>query len=130
MKAWCHMSVFTEVVAAARARAAALADGDAARLGELLHPDFRWTAHTGEQFDRRAYLESNTSGRTTWRQQDLGEPEVLTVAGTAVLRTVVTDTIDTVAGPEIFRMPMTQVWVLGDVGWQCLAGHAGPRLHP
>ena len=122
------MSVVADVLAAARARAAALAAGDASRLGDLLHPDFRWTAHTGEQFDRASYLESNTGGRTTWRQQDLGEPEVLAVAGTAVLRTVVTDTIETVTGPETFRMPLTQVWVLGDLGWQCLAGHAGPRL--
>ena len=81
-----------------------------------------------KQFDRASYLESNTGGRTTWRQQDLGEPEVLAVAGTAVLRTVVTDTIETVTGPETFRMPLTQVWVLDDLGWQCLAGHAGPRL--
>lgn len=125
-----RMSVSTDVLAAAEARAAALAAGDAVGLGELLHPDFRWTSHTGEQFDHASYLESNTGGGTTWRQQDLGEAEVLTVAGTAVLRTVVTDTIETGAGPETFRMPMTQVWVLGDAGWQCLAGHAGPRLSP
>ena len=30
--------------------------------------------------------------------------------------------------PETYRMPMTQFWVRTDLGWQCLAGHAGPRL--
>jgi hypothetical protein len=39
---------------------------------------------------------------------------------------------DEVAGDdsvaETFRMPMTQVWVRVEDGWQCLAGHAGPRL--
>ena len=41
-------------------RAAALAAGDASRLGRLLHENFGWTAHTGESFDRAACLESNT----------------------------------------------------------------------
>lgn len=50
------------------------------------------------------------------------------MAGAAVLRTTVTDVIDTRDGPQTFRMPMTQFWVSGDSGWQCLAGHAGPRL--
>jgi ketosteroid isomerase-like protein len=123
------VSAADSVLAAARARAAALAAGDVSRLAELLHPDFRWTSHTGEQFGRETYLASNTGGRTTWKQQELGEPEVLAVGSTAVLRTVVTDTIEANAGgTETFRMPMTQVWVLGDNGWQCLAGHAGPRL--
>lgn len=124
----CRVNATDEVLAAARARAAALAAGDAPKLTELLHEDFRWTSHTGKQFDRAAYIEANTRGRTTWLHQDLGEPEVLMGAGAAVLRTIVTDTIDTSEGQQTYRMPMTQVWVAGELGWQCLAGHAGPRL--
>lgn len=123
-----RVNAATDVLAAAQARAEALAAGDATTLTELLHADFRWTSHTGGDFDRAAYIEANTGGRTTWRRQDLGEPEVLVVAGAAVLRTVVTDIIATGSGPEAYRMPMTQFWVRDGSRWQCLAGHAGPRL--
>ena len=119
-----------QVLQAARARAAALGAGDASRLGELLHDDFRWTAHTGESFDRASYVESNTGGRTRWRGQDLGDAAVLVVGDAAVLRTVVTDTIERADGSETYRMPMTQFWVRAGSGWRCLAGHAGPRLTP
>jgi hypothetical protein len=121
-------SIASEVLAAARSRAAALAAGDPDRLRTLLHRDFRWSAHTGEQLDRDRYVESNTGGRTRWSAQHLGDPEVVVVGDTAVLRTVVTDVVDTDAGPRAFRMPMTQVWVRDGDGWRCLAGHAGPRL--
>lgn len=60
--------------------------------------------------------------------QELGEAEVVVAADTAVLRTVVTDTVERGDGVEVFRMPMTQVWVRSGGGWRCLAGHAGPRL--
>ena len=116
------------VLDAARERAAALVSADAARLEDLLHPEFRWTAHTGRHLDRAAYVEGNTGGATTWLSQDLGDPEVVVVDTTAVLRTTVTDTVERGDGPEVFVMPLTQVWVLGPTGWRCLAGHAGPRL--
>lgn len=122
------MSATDQVLEAALARAAALAAGDAAALTDLLHVDFRWTSHTGEGFDRAAYVDSNTGGRTAWRSQDLGDPDVAVVGDAAVLRTVVVDTIDTATGSETFRMPMTQFWVRSGPGWTCLAGHAGPRL--
>ena len=124
------MDARRQVLRAAQARAAALAAGDASRLDELLHEDFRWTAHTGESFDRASYLEANTGGRTNWRGQDLGDPEVVIVGDAAVLRTVVTDTIDRADDIETYRMPMTQCRVRADGGWRCLAGHAGPRLIP
>jgi hypothetical protein len=75
------MGAADDVIRAAEARAAALADGDPERLSKLLHEDFRWTSHLGESYGRQE-----------------------------------------------FRMPMTQVWVRADGRWQCLAGHAGPRL--
>ena len=123
------MDPHLQVLQAAQTRAAALAVGDASRLGELLHDDFRWTSHTGESFDRASYLESNAGGRTRWRSQDLGDAEVLVVGDAAVLRAVVTDTIDRADGTETYRMPMTQFWVRTGSGWRCLAGH-GPRLTP
>ena len=70
------MSAHLDVLAAARARAEALAAGDAVRLTELLHADFRWTSHRGDRFDRAGYVEANTGGRTIWRRQDLGERSV------------------------------------------------------
>lgn len=122
------MNAEQQVVEAAEARAAALAAGDAARLEALLHVDFSWTSHTGERFDRDAYVAANTGGTTVWRSQQLDDPALVVVGTTAVLHCVVTDEIHTADGPQVFRMPMTQVWVLAESGWTCLAGHAGPRL--
>ena len=42
----------SEVLAAAEARAVALAAGDADALRELHHQDLRWTTHRGEVLDR------------------------------------------------------------------------------
>ncbi|GEP40440.1 hypothetical protein NPS01_41030 [Nocardioides psychrotolerans] len=118
-----------EVIEAALARAAALAVGDAARLAALLHPDFRWTSHMGETYDRADYVRRNTEGHTVWRSQELVDPEVVVVGDTAVLRAEVTDVVlDDAGEPATFRMPMTQTWVREGGAWTCLAGHAGPRL--
>ncbi|HSK34501.1 MAG TPA: nuclear transport factor 2 family protein [Propionicimonas sp.] len=126
------MNIQQQVLAAARQRAAALAEHDQDRLRELLHPDLRWTSHTGERFDRDAYLRSNTGGSNRWSSQQLVDAEVVVHDETAVLRCLAVDTVDRGGGAEEFRMPMTQVWVRRDGGWVCLAGHAGPRLgeHP
>lgn len=119
-----------EVVAAAEDRATALADGDAVRLLRLLHPAFRWTSHTGQQFDRDEYVRANTGPGRRWSGQVLDDPEVIVVGDVAVLRCRVTDRVDSGWGTETFRMPMTQVWVRADARWTCLAGHAGPRESP
>jgi predicted kinase/ketosteroid isomerase-like protein len=123
------MNATLEVKAAAEDRARALAAGDAARLRELLHDDFAWTSHVGATFDRSEYIQRNTTGSSAWRSQRLTDVEVAVVGDAAVLRCEV---IDEVTGAdnvvETFRMPMTQVWVRVADGWQCLAGHAGPRL--
>ena len=122
------MSVASQVIQAAEARAAALADGDAARLSELLHEEFRWTTHVGERYDRTEYVRRNTEGQTVWRSQELLDPEVVVVDTTAVLHAEVQDVVTTRSGAsETFHMPMTQVWVRVGTGWRCLAGHAGPR---
>ena len=117
-----------EVIAAADDRARALGTGDAERLRELLHDQFRWTTHVGETFDRAEYIRRNTQGHTVWHSQVLGNPEVVVVGDAAVLRAEVTDEV---VSPDnavaTFHMPMTQVWVRVADGWQCLAGHAGPR---
>nr|WP_297419929.1 nuclear transport factor 2 family protein [uncultured Nocardioides sp.] len=123
------MDAAQEVIAAAEDRARALAAGDAGRLRELLHDDFAWTSHVGATFNRSEYIQRNTTGARAWRSQRLTDPEVVVLGDTAVLRCEV---VDEVAGAdsvvETFRMPMTQVWVRAADGWQCLAGHAGPRL--
>ena len=123
------MDASSQVIAAALARASALAAGDADRLTDLLHPDFRWTTHTGETLTRNQYVDRNTTGHTVWQSQDLADPVVDVVGDAAVLHAVVTDVVLTEAGEaEAFRMPVTQVWVRTDDRWTCLAGHAGPRL--
>jgi hypothetical protein len=118
-----------QVLAAARERASALADGDTERLTALLHPEFHWTSHVGETYDRTEYVRRNTQGHPVWRSQELATTEVDVVGQTAVLRADVTDVVLTELGePATFRMPMTQVWVRDRDRWLCLAGHAGPRL--
>ena len=117
-----------DVVACARRRAQALADADEAQLRALLHPDFAWISHRGQWFDLEGYVAANAGSPIRWHRQELHDPEVRVVGDTAVLRCRVTDTVDLGAGPEPFVMPMTQTWVRTLDGWQCLAGHAGPRL--
>jgi ketosteroid isomerase-like protein len=115
------------VLARVEARSAALADADPEALRALLHPDFRWTSHVGDSFDRESYIRSNTTGQTVWRAQTVLDPEILVVGDAAVLRCAVVDEVGAV-DVETFRMPMTQCWVRVDGEWMCLAGHAGPRL--
>ena len=123
------------VLDAATRRADALARGDAAALTSLLHERFRWTTHVGQTFDRDEYVrrntqrDSNDSGdRTVWRSQRLDDVEVVVVGTTAVLHAEVTDEVAVPGGgTSTFTMPMTQVWVLEQDRWLCLAGHAGPR---
>jgi ketosteroid isomerase-like protein len=120
-----------QVLAAAQARAAALAAGDAAALRGLLHPGFGWVSHRGEVFDRDRYVAANTApDGLRWRTQRLEEPRVHVVGDAAVLRCTVTDVITGADGDAVrVRMLMTQMWVRDDAsGWLCLAGHAGPRL--
>ena len=121
------MDAEDQVIKAAQARASALAEGDANRLASLLHEEFRWTSHAGETYSRQEYVRRNTQGHTVWRSQDLGSPDVVVVGDTAVLYTEVTDAVLSDDRSEIFRMPMTQVWVRQGGHWTCLAGHAGPR---
>ena len=115
------------VLARVEARSAALAEADADALRALLHPDFRWTSHAGESFDRESYIYANTTGGTVWRAQTALDPEILVVGDAAVLRCTVVDEIGAV-DVDTYRMPMTQCWVRVDGEWLCLAGHAGPRL--
>jgi hypothetical protein len=123
------VAIEDEVLAAAGARARALATADAAALRELLHPAFGWISHRGEAFDRDSYIAANT-GRdgVLWRAQTLEEVRISVVEQTAILRCIVTDVIAAEHGAERLRMPMTQTWVRHGVRWRCLAGHAGPKL--
>ena len=122
------MGAAEQVVSAAEERASALAVGDAERLSNLLHEDFRWTNHVGETYSHSEYVRRNTEGPTVWRSQDLSSAEVVVVGDTAVLYAEVTDVVlSKDDNAETFRMPMTQVWVRLGGRWKCLAGHAGPR---
>ena len=115
------------VLAAAVARADALARGDADALRARLHPLFGWTSHRGDVFDRETYVRRNTGGDVRWHGQALEDVRVVVVGDTAVLRCTAVDRIEA-DGPQVFRMPMTQTWIRSGDGWLCLAGHAGPRV--
>ena len=116
------------VIAAAEARARALVAGDREALTALHHPLLRWTTHAGAVLDRDQYVDGNTSGNPQWIDQRLEDVGVK-VAGdhVAILTAVVTDVVGRDRLPETFRMRLTQTWIRSIDGWQCLAGHAGPR---
>lgn len=122
------MNADAEVLLAATMRADALGRGDRNRLEALLHPEFVWTSHTGETFDRTRYLDANTGGGTVWHGQQLEEVEIRVINEVAVLRCTATDDVTTATGRGSFTMPMTTTWIRDQHGWRCLAGHAGPRL--
>jgi len=53
---------------------------------------------------------------------------VVVVDAVAVLRCVAVDDVDVGEGRQEHRMAMSQTWIRVGGRWQCLAGHAGPRL--
>ena len=116
------------VIAAAEQRAAALAAGDASELRRLMHPQMRWTTHSGAVLDRDTYVAGNTDGSLVWHGQRLQRATVTVVGDTAVLTAVVVDEVERDGKRETFRLRLTQTWVRIDGAWQCIAGHAGPRL--
>jgi len=116
-----------EVLRLAEVRAAALVEGEPDRLRRLLHPEFQWTSHRGERYDRESYVLANTR-ELRWLKQRLEDPEVTVVGDTAILLCTVNDTVLRAGREAAFRMPVTQVWVRAHKTWVMLAGHAGPAL--
>lgn len=93
-----------------------------------MHPDVRWTTHTGSVLDRDAYIAWNTDGSLRWHEQRLEQPVVTIVGDTAVLTAVVVDEVERDGNRETFRLRLTQTWVRASGAWRCVAGHAGPPL--
>ncbi|WP_366484821.1 nuclear transport factor 2 family protein [uncultured Arthrobacter sp.] len=122
------MTAERDVLDTALKRVEFLRRRDARSLTELLHPAFGWTSHTGEHFNRDAYVRSNTGGSAEWHGQELRDPKVTVLGETAILRCLVVDDVSTGQGRRQYRMPMTQVWVDRGGAWLLLAGHAGPLL--
>jgi hypothetical protein len=116
-----------EVLRLAEVRAAALVEGEPDRLRRLLHPEFQWTSHRGERYDRESYVLANTRG-LRWLKQRLEDPEVTVVGDTAILLCTANDTVLRDGQEAGFRIPVTQVWVRAHRTWVMLAGHAGPVL--
>src|SRR5437773_2044557 len=117
------------VVAAARARSAALLAGDRQRLAALLHPQLRWTTYQGVVLDREEYLTGNVGGNLVWVDQTLLDIDAQVVRdAVAVLTALVVDVVSRDGAQETFRLRLTQTWINAVDGWQCLSGHAGPRL--
>ena len=121
------MNQADEVLRAAEIRAAALADGEPDRLRRLLHPEFQWTSHRGDRFDRESYVLANTR-ELRWLKQRLEDPEVTVVGDTAILLCTMIDRVVRDGDELELRMPVTQVWVRAHKAWVMLAGHAGPAL--
>ena len=118
----------SDVLAAAERRAQALVDLDPVTLTALHHPDLRWTTFLGDVLDRDGYVRGNTHGNLVWRAQRLEEPIVVVEGDTAVLTAVVHDEVERDGVSETLSLRLTQTWVRTADGWQCLAGHAGPRV--
>ncbi|MDQ4051603.1 MAG: nuclear transport factor 2 family protein [Actinomycetota bacterium] len=121
------MNQADEVLRLAEVRASALVEGEPDRLRRLLHPEFQWTSHRGERYDRESYVLANTRG-LRWLKQRLEDPEVTVVGDTAILLCTVSDTVLRDGQEADLRMPVTQVWVRAHKTWVMLAGHAGPML--
>jgi hypothetical protein len=106
-----------ELLAAVQRRAEALGSGRAEELAAVLHPDFHWTSHRGEVFDRDRYA------------QQIEDPQCDVVGAVGVVRCLVLDEVERDGVRLTFRMPVTQTWVRDEAGvWTCLAGHAGPTV--
>ena len=115
------------VLAATRARSAALVARDPDALRALHHPEFRFTTPRGDVRDRDAYIAGNTEGDLVWRAQHLLEAEVLVVGDTAVLVGVVHDEFERDGEPGALDMPLTLTWAREEGTWRVLAAHAGPQ---
>ena len=116
------------VLAATRARSAALVARDADALRALHHPEFRFTTPRGDVRDRDAYIAGNTVGELVWRAQHLVEHEIAVHGDTAVLVGVVHDEFERAGEPGAHDMRLTLVWVRAEGRWVVLAAHAGPPV--
>ncbi|WP_028063201.1 nuclear transport factor 2 family protein [Solirubrobacter soli] len=116
------------VLAATRARSAALVARDPDALRALHHPEFRFTTPRGDVRDRDAYVAGNTAGALVWRAQHLVEHEIVVSGDTAVLVGVVHDEFERAGEPGAHDMRITMVWVRRDDTWVALAAHAGPAV--
>jgi ketosteroid isomerase-like protein len=117
-----------QVLDAAQRRAAALAGRDAEALRALMHPALQWTTFKGDVLSRDQYIAGNTAGDLVWRSQRLEDPQVAVVGDTAILTALVIDEVHKDGRDQTFAVRLTQTWVRGEAGWQCLSGHAGPKL--
>lgn len=117
-----------EVLQAAQRRAAALVAGDANTLRDLMHPLLQWTNFRGEVLSCEDYIAGNTVGALTWRSQRLDDVRVVAVGDTAVLSALVTDEVSRDGQDLTFTLRLTQTWIRGAAGWQCLSGHASPEV--
>jgi ketosteroid isomerase-like protein len=116
------------VLAATRARSAALVARDPDALRALHHPEFRFTTPRGDVRDRDAYIAGNTAGELVWRAQHLVEHEIVVHGDTAVLVGIVHDEFERAGEPGAHDMRLTLVWVRRDHAWVALAAHAGPAV--
>jgi hypothetical protein len=116
------------VLAATRARSAALVARDADALRALHHPGFRFTTPRGDVRDRDAYIAGNAAGELVWRAQHLVSHEVVVAGDTAVLVGVVHDEFERAGVAGAHDMHLTLVWVRFEGRWVALAAHAGPAV--
>jgi ketosteroid isomerase-like protein len=117
-----------QVLDAAQRRAAALVARDADALTALMHPALQWTTFKGDVLSLDQYVAGNTAGGLVWRSQRLEDAHVEVVGDTAILTALVIDEVHKEGRDQTFTLRLTQTWVRAEAGWQCLAGHAGPKL--
>jgi ketosteroid isomerase-like protein len=93
-----------------------------------MHPALQWTTFQGEVLSHEQYVAGNTADGLTWRSQRLEDARVAVVGDTAIVSALVIDEVERDGRDQTFALRLTQTWVRADASWQCLAGHAGPKV--
>jgi ketosteroid isomerase-like protein len=108
-------------------RSRALVRKDLAALDRILAPGFVYTNASGEVLDREAYLARYVRDPAVkWLSQELEDVRVRVFGGTAVLTCRVRDRAELGGHSLDASFRSTYVYVQGETGWRCAAGHTGP----
>ena len=112
-----------DVLAAARARGAALSAQDWAAFDALLHAQFVYVNAQGIRLARAEYIGFVRDGPLRWREQRLEDAHVVVDEPVAVLTGRVVDDVEVDGEPYELRFVTTQTYVRADGSWLYLAGH-------
>ena len=116
----------TDVMAAIRARADALAAQDWGVVEAQLHEHFIYTNTRGERLGPRLYLDFLRNGPLRWVHQSIADALVAEVGDTAVVTGLVFDHVVIEGEEHELHFATTQAYVRVDGVWKYLAGQTSP----